>query len=259
MAEGDTIHRYARRIDAAFAGERLDAATAPAARSPLRLQAERLASLAGRSLERGEARGKHLLLRFEDDLVLHAHLGMSGSWQIVSAGERLRRPPRSAWVLLSAGSATAAQFEGSHLALRTNAELRADRRLRALGPDVLAPEFEVTAGVAALRAVDRERELGEALLDQRILAGIGNIYKAEGCFAARVNPWRRLADLSEAELESVVGEIAALMRVGLETGRQPHDVHRRTGRPCLRCGEPIRSRGQGDANRMTYWCRECQG
>lgn len=258
MAEGDTIHRQARRIGSVLGGKPLEAVEAPAARSPLRLQADRLAGLEGRVLERSEARGKHLLLRFEDGITLHAHLGMSGSWQIVSEGGRLRRPRQSAWVLLSAGSATAAQFGGSHLALRTDAELRADPRLRALGPDVLGPDFTVTAGIAALRATDRERELGEALLDQRVLSGIGNIYKAEGCFAARVSPWRRLADLSDAELERVVGEIAALMRVGLETGRQPHDVYRRTGRPCLRCGQPIQSRGQGDANRITYWCRECQ-
>jgi endonuclease VIII len=91
-----------------------------------------------------------------------------------------------------------------------------------------------------------------------VIAGVGNIYKAEGCFAARVSPWRRLFDVSDDELRRVVLETASLMRVGVETGRQPRDVYRRAGRPCPRCGETIRSRGQGDANRTTYWCPGCQ-
>lgn len=258
MAEGDTIHSLARQLASAFGDEPLERPEAPARESPLRLQAERLAALAGRRLERAEARGKHLLLRFQGDLIIHSHLGLRGSWRVTRSGEMLGRPVSGAWLLLAGPVAQAAQFGGSHLAIRTQAELRADRRLRSLGPDVLAPEFTVVDGVAALRATGRERELGEVLLDQRVLCGIGNVYKAEGCFAARVSPWRRLADLSDPELERVVGEVAALMRAGLETGRRPRDVYRRTGQPCLRCGEPVRSRGQGDANRTTYWCESCQ-
>jgi endonuclease-8 len=258
MAEGDTVHRTAIRIAAALAERPLLAAAAPNPRSPLRRQRQRLDSLIGRRLERAEARGKHLLLRF-DDLTIHCHHGLRGGWQILRRGERWRRPRSSAWVVLATEGAEAAEFGGPHLALLTVAELAREPRLRALGPDVLGEGFDVPTGVAALRArTARERELGDALLDQNVMAGIGNIYKAEGCFAARVSPWRRLADCSDEELGRVVLETASLMRAGVQTGRQPRDVYSRLGRPCPRCGGPISSRGQGDANRTTYWCAACQ-
>jgi endonuclease VIII len=259
VAEGDTIHRTARRLAALFGDDRLVAAEAPSARSPLRRQRDRLDSLVGRRLERAEARGKHLLLRFEDGIVLHGHQGMRGSWRIYRRGELRQRPRGGAWVVLATAAAEAAEFGGPHLALLTAAELAREPRLRALGPDVLGEGFDVASGIAALRTrAARERELGDALLDQNVIAGIGNIYKAEGCFAARVSPWRRLADCSDEELRRVVLETASLMRAGVETGRQPRDVYRRTGRPCPRCGGPISARGQGDANRTTYWCPNCQ-
>jgi endonuclease-8 len=208
-------------------------------------------------MTRAEARGKHLLLHFDDDLVLHSHLGMRGSWRVRAAGEGSRRD-RRAWVVLSVADADAVELDGSHLELRTRAELRSDPRLRLLGPDVLAPEFDAPTGVAALRGTDQSRHVGEALLDQRVLAGVGNIYKSEGCWSARIDPWLRLADLGDDELRRLVIETAALMRYGVETGRPPGSVYRRAGRPCPRCGAPIRSRWQGDANRTTYWCASCQ-
>jgi endonuclease-8 len=259
MAEGDTVHRTAVRIAAALGDRPLLVAAAPNPRSPLRRQRQRLDSLVGRRIERVEARGKHLLVRFEDGLVLHGHQGMRGSWRIYRRGEPRQRPRDRAWVVLATEDAEAAEFGGPHLALLTAAELAREPRLRALGPDVLGEGFDVARGVAALRArAARERELGDALLDQNVIAGIGNIYKAEGCFAARVSPWRRLADCSDEELGRVVLETASLMRAGVETGRQPRDVYHRPGRPCPRCGGPISARGQGDANRTTYWCPNCQ-
>jgi endonuclease-8 len=258
VAEGDTIHRHARRIAAALGEAPIRDASAPNPRSTLRLSPQRLRSLAGKRLERADAHGKHLFLRFEGGLTLHAHQGMSGSWQVFPDATRAFGRIRSAWVVLVGSAAAVAEFGGPKLALRTEAELRADPRLASLGPDLLDPEFEVEKGVGALRAADRGRELGEALLDQRVLAGIGNVYKSEACFAARLDPWTRLGELSEEELSGVVVESASLMRAGLETGVRPRDVYRRAGQPCLRCGEPIRSRGQGDSNRMTYWCPRCQ-
>jgi len=206
---------------------------------------------------RAEAKGKHLFLHFDGDLVLHAHLGMRGSWRI-RVGEQAAVQDRRAWVVLSVPGATAAELDGSHLLLRTEAELRSDPRIRRLGPDVLAPDFGPPRGVAALRGVHRSRQLGEALLDQQVLSGIGNIYKCEGCWSARVDPWRPLGDLDDEALRRVVTEIAALMRYGVETGRTPRSVYRRAGRPCPRCGHPIVGRGQGDDNRTTYWCASCQ-
>lgn len=259
MAEGDTIHRTAQRIAAALGEAPVLSATAPNARSPLRRQSRRLDALVGRRLERAEARGKHLLLNFERDLVLHCHQGMRGSWRIYRRGERWQRPRAGAWVVISTEAAEIAEFGGPHLALLIGSELATDRRLRALGPDILGGGFDVAHGVEALRSrAARERELGDALLDQTVIAGVGNIYKSEGCFAARVSPWRRLADLSDEELRGVVLETASLMRAALESGRQPRDVYRRRGRPCPRCGGPISSGGQSDANRTTYWCPSCQ-
>jgi endonuclease VIII len=258
VAEGDTVHRNAARIAAAFGDTPLTEAAAPNPRSRLRLQTDRLRSLAGRRLERADAHGKHLFLRFEGSLTLHGHQGVSGSWHVYARGGVGRRPLAGAWVVLATSQATAAEFGGPRLALRTEAELRADPRLRSLGPDLLAAEFTAERGVAALRAADPSSELGEALLDQRVIAGIGNVYKAEGCFAAGVNPWRPLHQLSDEDLHRVVLDTASLMRAGLERRRGPSSVYRRAGRPCPRCAGRIRSHGQGDSNRITYWCPNCQ-
>jgi endonuclease VIII len=257
MAEGDTIHRSARALQDALGGKPILDVAIPNPQSPLRLQRTRVERVRGSTLTSAEARGKHLLLHFDRGLVLHSHLGMRGTWRI-RATEEPSAPDRRAWVVLLAKGAEAAELGGSQLALRTEAELRSDPRLRSLGPDVLAAEFDAQSGVAALRGADQSRQLGEALLDQRVLAGVGNIYKCEGCWSARIDPWRPLADLGEEELRRVVIEIAALMRYGVETGRTPRSIYRRAGRPCPRCGERIASRGQGDANRTTYWCASCQ-
>jgi endonuclease-8 len=206
---------------------------------------------------RAEARGKHLLLHFDCDLVLHSHLGMRGSWRIRASAGKAAQDHR-AWIVLSAPGIDAVEFDGSHMALMTEAELRSDPRLRTLGPDVLGPGFDAPTGVARLRKTDQSRQLGEALLDQRVLSGIGNIYKCEGCWSARIDPWRTLADLDDDELRRVVIEVAALMRYGVETGRTPRSIYRRAGQPCPRCGARIQARGQGDANRTTYWCAPCQ-
>ena len=257
MAEGDTIHRIARELNAALSDQVITDVAVPNPRSPLRRQTERVERLRGAAMTRAEARGKHLLLHFDCDLILHSHLGMRGSWQ-VRPGEEMQSRDRRAWAVLSVPAARAVQLDGSHLLLRTEAELRSDARVRLLGPDVLASGFDAASGVAALRRTDQSRQLGDALLDQRVLAGIGNIYKCEGCWSARVDPWQRLGDLDDSEVRRVVIEIGALMRYGVETGRTPRSIYRRAGRPCPRCGTPISSRGQGDANRTTYWCPSCQ-
>ncbi|MDX6632217.1 MAG: endonuclease [Solirubrobacterales bacterium] len=255
MAEGDTIHRLARRIGEAMAGE----AVAVRAPSP-RGAAAGVARLDGGRLTRAEARGKHLLLWFEaggEELVLHSHLAMSGSWHLHRPGDRWRYRPDSAWAVLSTATAEAVQWNGPTLRVLRPAELSRDPRLAALGPDILDPAFDVDAGVKALRRRG-DRELGEALLDQTAIAGIGNIYKSESCFRARVNPWRRLGDLSDQELAAVVAATRELMLAGAGSGRMPKQVYRRAGRPCPRCRTRLRSRGQGDDARTTYWCPYCQ-
>jgi endonuclease VIII len=253
MAEGDTVLRTARRLDEALAG-RTVAVRAPNPRG----RAAGVERLDGKRVRRVEARGKHLLLHFEPDLVLHSHLGIGGSWAVHRRGERWRRPSRSAWIVLSAESTDAIQFGGPTLRLVEARRLPLDPTLSKLGPDILDEGFTVSAGVESLRRGERTTGLGEALLDQRLIAGVGNIFKSEGCFAAAISPWHWIGELEDDELAHVIRTTRDLMREAVKTGRQPRRVYGHASEPCPRCGTPIRSRGQGDANRTTYWCPGCQ-
>lgn len=252
MAEGDTILRLVHRLDATLVGETV-AASAPNPRGRA-AGVERLDCL---TLERAEARGKHLLLCF-GELSLHSHLGMSGGWHLYRQGAAWRRPRRSAWAVLSAAGWDAVQLGGPTLEVMTTSKLRRHPQLTGLGPDILAADFDLDAAVAAIGS-DPGRELGDALLDQHLVAGIGNIFKSEACFAAGVSPWRPVADLSEGELREVVGDARELMSAAVASGRHPSRIYRRLGGVCPRCRGPISSRGQGDDNRTTYWCPRCQG
>jgi endonuclease-8 len=250
VAEGDTVRRLAHRIDAALTGRRVQV-SAPNTRA----RTVGLDRLDRSTLEESRAIGKNLLLDF-GGLVLHSHLGMHGSWHVYAHGERWRRPEGEAWAVLRGGRAEVVQWGGPTLRVLSRSQLRCDPMLRRLGPDILGPERE--ACVASLRGAAPARALGEALLDQSLVAGIGNIFKSEGCFAARLNPWRPLSELAGEELRRVVETTSALMQDAVRSGRQPRSVYRRAARPCPVCGRPIRSRGQGDANRVTYWCVSCQ-
>jgi endonuclease VIII len=250
MAEGDTILRAARRIDAALSGETV-AASAPNPRG----RAAGVERLDGRRLEGVESHGKNLLLRF-GDLVLHSHMGMNGSWHIYPRGGPWRKPRRSAWAVLVGARQEAVQFGGPTLRLIPADRLRRDPQLARLGPDILAPELDLDAILQAFHA-EPGRILGDALLDQTLVAGIGNIFKSEACFAARLDPWRPLGDLSDDQLRAVLEAARTQMLAAVASGRQSHSVYR-ARRPCLACGARIASRGQGDANRTTYWCPRCQ-
>ncbi|MGN6217525.1 MAG: Fpg/Nei family DNA glycosylase [Solirubrobacterales bacterium] len=251
MAEGDTILRLARRFEATLVGETVGAA-APNPRG----RAAGIERLDERALERAEAHGKHLLLGF-GELSLHSHLGMNGGWHFYEPGARWRRPRSSAWAILSGEGWEAVQFGGPTLRVVSTEKLRRDPQLARLGPDILAEEFDLEGVIARMRA-DPTRGLGDALLDQRVVAGIGNIFKSEACFAARVDPWRPVGDLSEEELRSVLDAARELMREAVASGRHPHRVYRRRQAACPHCRGPISSRGQGDDNRTTYWCPRCQ-
>jgi endonuclease-8 len=250
MAEGDTILRAARRLDQALAGQAVEV-SAPSARG----RGAGLQRLDGLTVFAVEPHGKNLLLDF-GELALHSHLGMNGSWHVYPRGARWRQPAGAAWALLRGEAQEAVQFGGPTLRAMPATRLR--RELSRLGPDVLAPDFELEAAVASLRSAPH-RELGDALLDQHLIAGIGNIFKSESCFAARLDPWARIADLTAADLERVLAAARELMLEAVASGRQRGAVYRRAGQPCAVCGTPLSSRGQGDANRTTYWCRRCQG
>jgi endonuclease-8 len=152
----------------------------------------------------------------------------------------------------------AAQFGGKLLEIESAARIRNDPRLVRLGLDPLAPGFDVNAAAVRLRSVERSREVGEAILDQRVIAGIGNAIRAEALFRARLSPWRRVEDLEPDEAVALVAHARDVMATALATARRPRSVYRNPGQACTVCGTPVRSRGQGDANRIAYWCPRCQ-
>jgi endonuclease-8 len=263
MPEGDSLRRAARRLQV-LVGERVAVETPHPRAAALHL-AERLDGL---RLQSAEAVGKNLLLTFEGGLVLRSHLRMRGRWQVRDRGSRpLSGTP---WLVLLTSTHEAVLWGGPVLELGRCAVER-------LGPDILDEPPDLARMIENLRREDTGREVGDALLDQRLVAGIGNLWRAECLWAAGISPWRRLGDLSAPELEHVLAEAARLMRASVETpaaserrrGRvaavlvQPRArrrlaVYRRAGRPCPRCGAMIRSRGQGDDNRTAYWCPGCQ-
>jgi len=277
LPEGDTIAWAANRIRPALLGRVPDEIRTPHPRHSYDRWPERLA---GRAVARVDTHGKHLFLHFEGDLVLHSHLGMSGVWGVYADGRRWGRSPSRAWLVLRAGGTAVVQFDGPLLELLTEGRVRFDQRLAALGPDVLAAQFDAERFLARLRSDDPTRAIGDALLDQRNVAGIGNIWKAEGCWEARVDPWRAAGSVSDAEALAIIDAVRPRMiRSGLEGPRtiEPR-VYRRAGRPCPRCGATVVSRAggsgrspsrlaetgpaprlpAGDANRTTYWCPGCQ-
>lgn len=256
MPEGDTIHYAARRIRPLVEGLVPEIAhPSPRLRGegwPRKLADRRIASV--------DAHGKHLLLRFDGGLTVHSHLRMTGSWGTYGDGQRWRRAARRAWLVLRTERGEVVQFDGPVLELLTESRTRFDRRLAELGPDILADELDEALFLARLREDDPTRPIGEALRHQRTIAGIGNFWKCEGCFAAAIDPWRAAGFVSDAEALAIVRETRPRMRQSALDGRQ--DAHRviyaQAGRPCPRCGEPIRGRGQGEDNRITYWCAGCQ-
>jgi endonuclease VIII len=145
------------------------------------------------------------------------------------------------------------------LELLTDSRTRFDQRLSALGPDVLADELDEAAFLRRLREDDPTRGIGDALLDQRTIAGIGNMWKAEGCWEAGVDPWRVLREVPDEEAMAIVRAIRPRMQAAAAGQRhRGHSVYNRAGRPCPRCGTAIAARGQGDDNRTTFWCPGCQ-
>jgi endonuclease-8 len=259
MPEGDTVWLAGRRLHDALAGQ-------PLTRSDFRVPQLATVDLSGRTVTEVVSRGKHLLTRIGDDLTLHTHFRMDGSWHLYRPGDRWRGGPE--WqvrVLLENAGWQAVGYRLPVVEL-----FRRDRESEAvghLGPDVLGPDWDAGEAVRRL-AADPEREIGEALLDQRNLAGIGNLYKSESLFLHGVTPWTGVGAVPD--LPRLVERAARLLEANKETvsqvttgdprrGRQ-HWVFERGGRPCLRCGTPVASADQGRApyQRISYWCPTCQ-
>ncbi|KMO96396.1 Fpg/Nei family DNA glycosylase [Streptomyces roseus] len=260
MPEGDSIWRAAARLHAALAGRELT-------RSDLRVPRFATADLTGRTTLDVTPRGKHLLARFEGGLTLHTHLGMDGSWRVFGPDEKWHGGPSyEIRAILGTTGQTAVGYRLPVVELLRTAE--EDRAVGHLGPDLLGPDWDAHKAAANLLA-SPERPLGEALLDQRNLAGIGNIFKCELCFLAQATPWTPVGDLPDPETTvlRLAGAAHRLLRAntgagetrnttGLRRRGQELFVYGRTRRPCLRCGTPVREVWQED--RPTYWCPHCQ-
>jgi endonuclease-8 len=242
MPEGDAIHRAVKALRA-LEGD-VVSAVSPHPRAALLGVAKRID---GKRLEKVEAVGKNLLLSFEDGTTVRSHLRMHGRWRIEPAGRPVLGKP---WLILRGETWQAIQRNGPVLELGRG-------RTDLLGPDIMSSPPDVTGMLARLRSSDQGRAVGEALLDQRLVAGIGNMWKAEALFGARVSPWRALRDVSDEGLLGVLSKAAEVMQAPRRTHRR--SVYRRAGRPCPSCGTPIRSWPQGDDARMAYWCPSCQG
>jgi endonuclease VIII len=253
MPEGDTIHRIARRIGTALAGRELGWAEAPNPRSPLH---GRTSGLEGATVTLSEARGKHLLVHFDNDLVLHSHLGMSGRWRVTADGSA---PFGRPWLVLASGPSIAHTSAGKILRLVSEARARNDPALAQLGPDPLRPEFDEGAAAERLLAWQPGERIGAALNDQALIAGVGNVIRIEALWLSRVSPWRRIGNLEPEEAAALVANAKWVMETAFATGSRPKQIYgNRSRRPCPRCGGAIRSRGQGDDNRVTFWCEGCQ-
>ena len=249
MPEGDTIAWTAGRLRPVLEGRVPESIESP--RNP-----DWPRRLSGQQVTRIDTHGKHLFVHFERGLVIHSHLGMTGYWSVLD-----ERPSRHAsWLAMECGERWVVQRRGPTLELLSEGRVRFDQRLAGLGPDVLAPEFDGARFLARLRSDDQTRSLGDALLDQRNVAGIGNIWKAEGCWEAAIDPWRAVATVGNEEALAVITAARPRMLRSARHGPRSIEprVYNRAGRPCPRCGERILARGQGDANRTTYWCPRCQ-
>ena len=257
MPEGDTILYAARRVRAALVGKEILSIETPQPRHAGDRWPERLA---GRSVHSVDSHGKHLFLRFDGGLALHSHLRMTGKWGVYRPGERWRRSPGRAWLVVRTPDHEVVEFDGPVLELMTESRTRFDQRIAGLGPDVLGEELDEGAFLRRLRGDDPTRGIGEALIDQRNIAGIGNIWKSESCFAAGIDPWRPVAAVSDDEALELVRAARPSMKASAEHGgaRLKPLVYARAGLPCPRCGQILRARGQGEDNRTTYWCPGCQ-
>jgi endonuclease VIII len=243
MPEGDTVHRAAARLQV-LVGETVEA-TSPNPRGRATRVAEHVD---GKRLTSVSAHGKNLVLRFEGGVVVRSHLGMSGRWVVRPRGDGVVGAP---WLVLRGERAQALLWSGATLELHV-------RALGGLGPDILEQPPQIEAMIAGIRRDDGGRFLGETLLDQHLVAGIGNKWLAEALWTAELSPWCRVTEVTDDDLRSALAAGAELMSASVDGRARRNEVYRRVGRHCRRCGGTIRSRGQGDANRTAYWCPGCQ-
>ena len=253
MPEGDTLVRTADGLRPHLLGRTV---TAASARQP----GPQAGRLVGAVVTAVEAAGKNLLIRFDNGLEVRTHLRMHGSWHRYRPGERWRRPAARARLVIEVPGSVAVCFDAPTVELFEQRAEGLHPGLSRLGPDLLRDSFDAGEALRRLRDPARaDRSIAEALLDQRALAGIGNEVKCQVLWEAKVSPWRTVRDIDDDTLRRLVGRAREILHQGAATGRRPRDVHRRAGRPCPRCGTPIRVEHQGlQLPRLTFWCPGCQ-
>jgi endonuclease-8 len=258
MPEGDTLHRTASGLAPHLVGRPVTAAR-------VRAGGPQVSRLIGATVTSVEALGKNLLIRFDNGLEIRTHLRMNGSWHRYRPGERWRRSPSRARLVLEVPGAVAVCFDAPVVELFETRAEAIHPTIARLGPDLLAPRWSDADADAAVRRLRDPARAGmtisAALLDQRALAGIGNIWRNETLWNERVDPWARVGDLDDPTLARLVTRARALLlaSVGQAPGRAPMAVYRRSGRPCPRCATIVRSAPLETAiPRTTYWCPSCQ-
>jgi endonuclease VIII len=253
MPEGDSIFRAAQALQRALAGKTV---TSFETVLPKLARIDEDAPLTGRTIERVKAAGKNLIIEFSGDLHLHTHMKMNGSWHIYRPGERWQRPRRDMRIVIGTADYVAVAFTVPVAEFHTSRTLARDADLRSIGPDLLGQSFDRDEALRRIRARPGE-EIANVLLNQRVLAGIGNIWKSESLFCAGIDPFTQIAGLDDGQLERVV-DCARKLLLHSVNGRGTFAVYSRGNDPCRRCGTPIRYRKQGVDARGTYWCPKCQ-
>jgi endonuclease-8 len=275
MPEGDTIFRTARAMGRALAGKPV---TGFRSTYPLLTRFNDDTPLAGQVVDRVESRGKWLLIHFSGGATLATHMLMSGSWHIYRPGQRWQKPASQMRIVLENRDYQTVGFLVPVAKMYTAQSLARDRRIPSPGADVLNPDFDPAAAMMRIRSCAHE-EVGDVLLHQEVLAGVGNVFKSEVCFVEGVNPFCRVVALSEAQIDALIGTAKRLVAAnvledsantivtyrGLNRRTTNHSspednlwVYGRRGEPCRRCGAPIRRRIQGPDARVTFWCQTCQ-
>ena len=265
MPEGDSIFKVAARLRPVFVGK-------PLSRLELREQGP-VPSLVGHTVERIDVLGKHMFVYIEPRKVLHVHLGMNGRWRSFPGGATKRFPPGSAVAILGTGDDAYVCFRAAFARLRPIDDPSVRRALESLGPDLLDPNFDLDRAVRRSMAASEGR-VAEVITDQRVVAGIGNVYKSEVLFLCGIHPFTPAGQVTAAQWAEIYTCAAELMRANLISGRRSttathkaarhpggverHWVYRRRAAPCLRCKTPIERSTEGEMSRSTYWCPRCQ-
>jgi endonuclease-8 len=253
MPEGDTIFRTAETLRRWLGGREITAARS-------RVYGFPALRLVGMRVDGVEARGKHLLMRMDGGQVLHTHLRMSGSWHVYPVDRPWRRPENQARLVLEAGDRVAVCFNAPVVELLQPRAESVHPSVGRLGPDVLADDLDLDEVRRRARTRPPERALGELLLDQQVVSGIGNIWRSEALFLEGRSPWTERQKLTDDDLDGLVTTASSLMRASAVGEPHVHDhwVYKRSGQPCRKCGTRIESRRQGEQARIAYWCPACQ-